>query len=266
MARKLRVEYPGAVYHLMNRGDRREKIFLGDADRVLFLQTLAEVCVKTGWRVHAYCLMANHFHIVAETPRANLVAGMKWFLGTYTNRFNRRHKLSGHLFAGRYKAVIVDGSGNGYLRTVAEYVHLNPHRARILGSERPLKDYPWSSFPAYLLKPKQRPVWLHVDDVFAGMGIPKDSPAGRREFERAMEQRRRAADASEYTRIRRGWFVGDDEFREELLEKVAIAARLRQETTMTIGWIADRLSLGVPSTLNSLLCRRGRVNCKKTRN
>ena len=93
MARKLRVQYPSAIYHVMNRGDRREPIFKDDKDRELFLEALGQCCAKTGWQVHAYCLMNNHFHLVVETPRANLVAGMKWFLGTYTSRFNRRHKL-----------------------------------------------------------------------------------------------------------------------------------------------------------------------------
>ena len=83
MARKLRVQYEGAIYHVMNRGDRREDIFDNDSDRELFLKTLGEACAKTAWRIHAYCLMHNHFHLVVETPRANLVAGMKWFLSTY---------------------------------------------------------------------------------------------------------------------------------------------------------------------------------------
>src|SRR6266478_3646521 len=94
MARKVRIEYPGAIYHVMNRGDRREPIFKDDADRRRFVETLAEACAKTGWQVHAYVLMPNHFHLVVETPQPNLVAGMKWFLGTYTSRFNRRHNLS----------------------------------------------------------------------------------------------------------------------------------------------------------------------------
>jgi len=114
VASKLRVEYPGAIYHVMNRGDRREPIFKDDEDREKFLTILAETCGKTGWQVHAYCLMPNHFHLVVETPQANLVAGMKYFLGVYTIRFNRRHKLYGHLFSGRYQSLIVDGSGNGY--------------------------------------------------------------------------------------------------------------------------------------------------------
>ena len=98
------MQYPGAIYHVMNRGDRREPIFLEDEDRRKFLETLGETSQKTGWQIHAYCLMDNHFHLGIETPRANLVAGMKWLLGTDTSRFNRRHRLSGHLFSGRYKA------------------------------------------------------------------------------------------------------------------------------------------------------------------
>src|SRR5215472_14205720 len=111
MARKLRVQYPGAIYHIMNRGDHREEIFDNAQDRQLFLATLDQACAKTDWQLHAFCLMSNHFHLVVETPKANLVEGMKWLLGTYTGRYNRRHKLFGLLFSGRYKALFVDGSG-----------------------------------------------------------------------------------------------------------------------------------------------------------
>ena len=95
MAQKLGVEYDGAIYHIMSLGDRQEPIFRDDRDRVRFLDTLAESCEKTDWQVHAWCLMPNHFHLVVETPSPNLVEGMKWFLGTYTGRFNRRHKVVG---------------------------------------------------------------------------------------------------------------------------------------------------------------------------
>src|SRR5580765_2137597 len=129
MPRQLRIQYEGAIYHLLNRGDRREEIFRDDLDRKSFLQTLGAACQKTGWQVHAYCLMGNHFHLVIETPNGNLVAGMRWLLSAYTIRLNHRHKLFGHVFSGRYKALIVDGSGGGYLKTVCDYVHLNPVRA-----------------------------------------------------------------------------------------------------------------------------------------
>jgi REP-associated tyrosine transposase len=132
-----------------------------------------EACVKTGWQAHAYCLMPNHFHLVLETPQPNLVAGMKWFLGTYTTRFNRRHKLFGHLFSGRYKSLIVDGNGNGYLKTDCGYVHLNASRAKLLGSDQPLGRYPWSSWAEYLKAPSRRPGWLRVDRLLGAYQILK---------------------------------------------------------------------------------------------
>jgi len=139
------------MYHVMNRGDRRELIFIDDADRQRFVETLSEVCTKTSWQVHAYVLMPNHFHWVVETPQPNLVAEVRWLLGTYTSRFNRRHKLFGHLFSGRYKSLIVDGSGSGYLKSVGDYGDLNPVRAKLVVADAPLKSFAWSSWPAYLL-------------------------------------------------------------------------------------------------------------------
>src|SRR3989475_12435201 len=212
VARKLRVQYPGAIYHLMNRGDRREPIFKDDADRARFLETLGQCCVKTGWQVHAWCLMNNHFHLVMETPKANLVAGMKWFLGTYTGRFNRRHKLFGHLFSGRYKSLVVDGSGKGYLRTVCDYVHLNPVRAKMLSREAPLRSYRWSSYPWDVAGPGKRPAWLRVDRVFGEIGSPKDTKAGREQFQRQMEERRRPEDSRRYKALRRGGGWGGGRF------------------------------------------------------
>src|ERR1700754_4113801 len=100
MPRPLRVEYPGALYHVMSRGDRREDIFADALDRERFLALVGRACLKTGWQVHAYCLMSNHWHAVIETAQANLSVGMRWLLGTYTQSFNRRHGQWGHLFGG----------------------------------------------------------------------------------------------------------------------------------------------------------------------
>ena len=214
MPRQLRIEYPGAIYHVINRGDHREPIFRDDMDRRRFLATLGEACRKTDWQIHAYCLMLNHFHLVVETPGANLVAGMRWFLSTYTARFNRRHKQFGHLFSGRYKALVVDGSGNGYLQTVCEYVHLNPVRAKLLSADQPLREYAWSSWPQYLKVPEEREPWLRVDRLLGEMRIPADSVAGRAELENDLERRR--AQERDYQGIRRGWCLGGETFREEL--------------------------------------------------
>src|SRR5438105_1122882 len=172
MARKLRLEYAGAVYHVMNRGSHRQSVFRSDYDRELFLKTLGEACAKTDWRVHAWCLMSTHFHLVVETPAANRVAGMKWLAGTYTGRFNRRHKVVGHLFAGRYKALFVDGSESGYLKTACDYVHLNPARGKLLTAEQKLSAFRWSSFPEYLMTPAQRRSWLRVGRLLGEHGIP----------------------------------------------------------------------------------------------
>ena len=221
MARKLRVEYPGAIYHVMNRGDRRESIFHDDQDRQRFLDALEEACAKTGWQVHALCLMPNHFHLVVETPQPNLVAGMKWFLGTYTARFNRRHKLFGHLFSGRYKSLVVDGSGTGYLKTVCDYVHLNPARAKLVAADQPLRGYLWSSWPAYLLAPSKRPAWLCAERLLGEYGVGKDSAAGRQRLEQALEERRRAEAGDPFQTVRRGWCLGEEAFRKELLAQMS---------------------------------------------
>ena len=221
MPRKLRVEYPGAIYHVMNRGDHQEAIFKDEEDRRCFVKTLGEVCGKTDWQVHAVCLMTNHFHLVLETPKGNLVKGRQWFLSTYTARFNRRHKIFGPLFSGRYQALIVDGSGKGDLKTVCDDVHLNPARAGLMKAEEPLSRFLWSSWPEYLKRPGKRWPWLRVDQLLGEYAIPKDSAAGRRRLEEAVEQRRGAEDGDEvFKSIRRGWFYGEKEMKQELLEQM----------------------------------------------
>jgi REP element-mobilizing transposase RayT len=215
----LRIEFPGAIYHLMSRGDRREEIFRDEHDNQRFVQTLADVCLKAGWHVHAFVLMPNHFHLIIETPQPNLSVGMKWFLGTYTTRFNRRHRLDGHLFSGRYKSLLIGGEG-GYLRTACDYVHLNPVRAKILAATQPLRSFRWSSFPFYLRPSWERPAWLRVDRLLGECGIPQDSAAGREEFEARLEQRRAQEPGEEFMPIRRAWYFGSDQLRKELIEQM----------------------------------------------
>jgi putative transposase len=105
----LRVEYAGAYYHVMARGNRREAIFLDEKDRHFFLKAVSEVCARTGWMIHAWVVMGNHYHLFIETPEANLVEGMKWLQNTYTRRFNVRHRAWGRVFGDRYKSVVVEG-------------------------------------------------------------------------------------------------------------------------------------------------------------
>jgi len=259
MPRPLRVEYPGAIYHLMSRGDHREAIFRDDADCRTFLNTLDAACAKTGWQIHAWCLMGNHFHLVAETPQANLIAGMKWLLGTYTGRFNRRHKLFGHLFSGRYKSLVIDERGGDYLRTACDYVHLNPFRAGLVAPDAPLSAYPWSSYPLYLA-PARRPAWLRVDRLLGEHSINADTAEGRIEWQRRMEDRRREGEAAdEWAVFRRGWKLGASDFAQRLAERLGRrghrhelarerketdaqrAERLVQEWLAREGWTEDDL-------------------------
>jgi putative transposase len=223
MARPLRIQYPGAVYHVMARGSRGQAIFGDNTDRKVFLEALGESCEKTGWRIHAYVLMGNHYHLLAETPEANLVAGMKWLQGTYTQRYNRRRRLFGHLFQGRYKAVIVDGrKEENYFQVVSTYIHLNPARAGLIriGKDR-LKRFKWSSYPWYLSRAGSRPVWLSTEQVMGNLGL---APADRRGYEAYIEGRvlelgskagRKELD-EQWKALRRGWYVGSESFVEKL--------------------------------------------------
>jgi len=143
MSRPLRIEFPGAFYHVTSRGNARKKIFLNDIDRESFVETLAWVVERFGWVCHAYCLMDNHFHLLIETPKPNLSMGMRQLNGVYTQRFNRRHKRVGHLFQGRFKSILVEQ--DSYLLELCRYIVLNPVRANMVAS---LDEYPWSSYRA----------------------------------------------------------------------------------------------------------------------
>ena len=143
MARPLRIEYPGAVYHVTSRGNEKKKVFKDDKDREAFLKTLYDVNKRYNWLCHAYCLMDNHYHLLIETPDGNLSAGMRQLNGVYTQVFNKRHKRVGHLFQGRYKAILIQK--DSHLLEVARYIVLNPLRARIIESPEVWK---WSSYGA----------------------------------------------------------------------------------------------------------------------
>ena len=153
MARPLRIEYPGAYYHVMNRGNRREDIFISDKDRLAFVDGLADSCETYNVRLITYVLMPNHFHLLVQTPQANLSEFMRHFLVTYTVRFNRRNGRTGHVFQGRFKSLLIDE--DEYLLPLSRYIHLNPIRtgrfknADFQTKSEYLKTYPWSSFAGY---------------------------------------------------------------------------------------------------------------------
>ena len=226
MARQIRMEYPGAAYHVMARGNQGRTIYADDEDRRKWLETLGEACEKTGWRIHAYVMMGNHYHLLVETPEANLVAGMKWLQGAYTQRYNSRHSVFGHLFQGRYKALVVDGGAGNYFEVVSTYIHLNPARAGLIraGEDR-LARYRWSSYPWYLERRRYRPGWLSTERVMGNLGL---GPGDRKGYRAYMECRvlelgtksGRKVLEGEWKRIRRGWYLGGDGFRGRMLKMI----------------------------------------------
>ena len=166
MARPLRIEFPGAVYHVTSRGNARAPIFLGDPDRHLFLDTLGDVVEQHRWLCHAYCLMTNHYHLLLETPEANLSRGMRQLNGLYTQRFNRRHDRVGHIFQGRFKGILVERES--HLLELARYVVLNPVRAGMVCAP---EDYRWSSLRA-TLGLARAPAWLALRMLLESFGSP----------------------------------------------------------------------------------------------
>lgn len=168
MSRPLRIEYPGAWHHVMNRGRRSEKIFYTDHDRKSFIKILQEASELWNLRVAAYCLMDNHYHLLIQTPDGDLSRGMRHINSVYTQRFNRRHEKEGQLFRGRYKAVLVEA--DSHLLEVLRYIHRNPVKAGIVKS---LKDYQWSSHQGYLSRAKKW-AWVHKGDLLAMLAV---SPA-----------------------------------------------------------------------------------------
>ena len=164
MARPLRIEYPGAFYHVFNRGQRREPIVLDKPDRQRFVSDLGRMVGLFGVVIHSYCLMTNHYHLILETPAANLSRAIQWLNVTYATYFNRRHQCVGHLFQGRFKAILVDA--DTYLEPLSRYIHLNPVQAALASHAW---EFDWSSC-RYFVQPVKAPMWLELNRILAGFG------------------------------------------------------------------------------------------------
>lgn len=202
MSRPLRIEFAGALYHVTSRGDHREAIFLCDDDRLDWLEVLSKVCARFNWVVHAYCQMNNHYHLLLETAEANLSKGMRQLNGVYTQRFNRRHGLSGHLFQGRYKAILVQKES--YLFELTRYVELNPLRAKMVDS---LEGWRWSSYH-FFTGVETPPPWLDTEWLLDQFGAQRsDAIKGYRKFVMAGKEL-----SSPWEKIRYQLLLGDDAF------------------------------------------------------
>jgi putative transposase len=202
MSRPLRIEYSGAVYHVTSRGDARRPIFSDDKDRLLFLDVLVSIVSRFNWLCHAYCLMNNHYHLLIETPEGNLSRGMRQLNGVYTQRFNRGHRRPGHVFQGRYKAIVVEKES--YLLELCRYVVLNPVRARAVDAP---DAFMWSSYRA-TAGLADIPDYLTADWILAHFGKKrKTAQKHYREFVRAGESKEKPWD-----HLRGQIYLGDDQF------------------------------------------------------
>ena len=232
MSRPLRIEFAHGLYHVTSRGDGREDIYLEDADRKLFLEVLSEACERFNWLIHAYCLMDNHYHLLVETPDGNLSKGMRQLNGVYTQRFNRKHKQVGHVFQGRYKAIIVQK--DSYLAELARYIVRNPVRAQMV---RSAKDWPWSSYRAtadLVLGPD----WLATNPTLSFFGQRKTQAVeAYRAFVAAGKNQ-----ASPWAKLKNQIYLGTDAFVEKMQRKVEAGQDLSEVPTAQRRQIAKPLA------------------------
>lgn len=308
MARLLRIESPGACYHVINRGNYRRSLF-NEKGAEAFERTLAEAAVKFGWKVHAYVIMRNHFHLALELSESNLSTGMKWLQGTWTRRYNGLHKIAGRPFQGRFKALLVEPTHA--LAHVCHYIHLNPVRAKVVGGER-LAEYRWSSLTRFT--ERNRPEWLESSTVLSDAGALTDDAAGWRTYRnylKFLSEDEAAKTELSSAQMSRGWCVGSGGFRtvmkrqfeergsllkmsrfaglepDELQrerhldwekrlqavariaqvnlakletkksadEKVLLAAALKHSTSVSNGWLAQRLEMGRPASVSQFVRR-----------
>jgi putative transposase len=198
------------LYHVTSRGDRREDIFVDDDDRLIWLDVLAHCCERFNWAIHAWCLMDNYYHLVIETPEANLSAGMRQLNGVYTQRFNRRHGRVGHVFQGRFKGILVER--DSYLLELARYVVLNPVRARMVRHPRQWK---WSAWHA-MVGDEPRPDWLQTDWLLGQFGTQRS-----RQIQRYVEfVEAGIRHASIWEHLKGQIFLGSDAFVEDMQKRL----------------------------------------------
>lgn len=258
----------------MARGDGGKGIFEAKEDHESFLHWLERVCESHGWRVHAWVLMGNHFHLLLETPEANLVSGMRMLLGTFGKAWNIRRQRQGHVFQGRYKAVPVAGEAAAdahYFKSVADYIHLNPARAGLAGGVHgKLAHYPWSSLRHF--GRRKPPEWQPLDRVLETFRLSQNR-RGRASYvawleARAAEHGGRIGDEA-MEALRRGWYLGEDGFRDKLLglldkasDKVskrgsrtggAVRAHDRREAERIVAVLSAELGLPEPRAELALL-------------
>lgn len=226
MPRKQRIEYPGAVYHIISRGNYRKDLFSDEKTAEAFERTIFEAAVKCGWKLYAYAIMGNHYHLAIETPEPNMVEGMRWLQSTFATRFNRFHNERGHVFQGRYKSLLINEDRP--LLGLIDYIHLNPVRAKLCAVDE-LKGYARSSYPKYFKRkvspPLDRTTLLQLAEL-------PDTLGGMRKYAERLklvderDPKQREALAKHYCR---GWFLGSPKAKKEFAKELA-------ESNPTVDW------------------------------
>jgi putative transposase len=217
MARKSRIEFDGAIYHIINRGNYRGPIFSSDGSKFSFEQTLFDACQRYHWILHSHCIMKNHYHAAIETTNANLSVGMQWLQSTFANRFNKLRKANGHLFQGRYKSLIVDR--DEYFGSLLHYIHLNPVRVG-LSPVLDIAKYRWSSM-WYLDKKKKRPTCLDLQSCLNYAGDLLDTRVGHRNYVQYLQWLScsdQEQKSQHFESMCRGWALGTKSFKKAVLK------------------------------------------------
>ena len=217
MARPLRLEFSGALYHVTSRGNRQEAIYELDIDRENFLSVLADVCKTYNWECYTYCLMDNHYHLLVETPDANLSKGMRQLNGRYTQKFNREHRRVGHVFQGRYKAILIEK--DSYLLELSRYIVLNPVRASMVHS---VIDWPWSSYRATIGE-QVKSGWLNTDWLLA-IFFPRKLIAIEKYKQFVSEGK---SQPSPWDKLKNQIFLGDEKFVQSMQRQIKLDTELR---------------------------------------
>jgi len=308
MARKLRVEYAGACYHVINRGNYQTRIFLGRGAAEAFEKTLFQTCERFNWELSAYVIMSNHYHLALKTAVPNLSIGMKWLQGTWAMRYNRFRRKTGRPFQGRYKAILLSAEA---VAPVTSYIHLNPHRAAMESVEQ-IGEYRWSSLTWY--RQKNRPACLNMAAVLSAIGGIKDSPYAHKKYLvylKFLAESEPDRKALAFDELSKGWCQGSKEFKEDSIkrlskkgvdlerstllgvqsvnfsdlrgmqyesmlskwarktrinlidlpkkksapEKVLLASLMKQTSSVSNGWLAERLSMGQPASVSQFVRR-----------
>ncbi len=232
MARPLRLEFAGALYHVTARGNRREMIFEDDSDRLVFLEGLSTVCREANWLCHAYCLMGNHYHLLLETPESNLSKGMRQLNGCYSQSFNRRHGRCGHVFQGRYSAVLIEKQA--YLLELARYIVLNPVRARMVHTA---EEWPWSSYRG-TIGIQALPEGVSTDWILASFGESRGEAV--QAYKLFVQEGR--DQPSPWEDLKNQVYLGSDAFVEQMVSRLDGQERLSEIPAIQRRQVAQPLS------------------------